>query len=208
MKALIADDERIAREILIRSLSGWGFEVVAATNGADALNALRAADPPTLAILDWMMPQLDGPSVCRQIRAEQPTANLYVMLLTSLEGSQDVVAGLDAGADDYIVKPFEPDELHARVKVGVRVIRLQERLTARVSELQVALASVKTLQGMLPICSYCKRIRADDQYWQQIESYIAERSEAQFSHGICPECYVNVERDLRSRAQGKPPIQA
>jgi DNA-binding response OmpR family regulator len=204
MIALIADDERIAREILSRSLRHWGFEVVEVTNGADALACLRAANPPNLAVLDWMMPELDGPSVCRQIRTEQPTANLYVMLLTSLESSQDIVTGLEAGADDYIVKPFNADELRARVNVGVRVITLQERLTARVAELQVALANVKTLHGMLPICSYCKRIRADDQYWQQIETYIAERSEAQFSHGICPDCYVNVERDLRARAQGKP----
>jgi sigma-B regulation protein RsbU (phosphoserine phosphatase) len=203
MKALIADDERIAREILARSLRQWGFEVEAVTNGADALAWLRAASEPTLVVLDWMMPKLDGPGVCRKIRADQPTANLYLMLLTSLERRQDIVAGLDAGADDYIVKPFHPDELQARVNVGVRVITLQERLSQRVQELQAALASVKVLHGMLPICSYCKRIRGDDQYWQQIEAYIAERSEAQFSHGICPDCYVNVEKELNARAQTK-----
>jgi phosphoserine phosphatase RsbU/P len=137
------------------------------------------------------------------VPSEQPTANLYLILLTTLESSEDIVTGLGAGADDYIVKPFDPGELQARVNVGVRVITLQERLAARVAELQVALASVRTLHGMLPICSYCKRIRADDRYWQQIEAYIAERSEAQFSHGICPDCYVDVENDLKARS-GKP----
>jgi sigma-B regulation protein RsbU (phosphoserine phosphatase) len=203
MKALIADDDRIAREILTRNLRQWGFDVVAVTDGAEALAYLQAVNDPTLAILDWMMPRLDGPAVCRQIRSERATANMYLMLLTALEGRRDIVTGLDAGADDYIVKPFDPDELRARVNVGVRVITLQERLSARVAELQDALASVKTLHGLLPICSYCKRIRGDDQYWQQVEAYIAERSEAQFSHGICPTCYVDVEKEIDARAEAK-----
>jgi DNA-binding response OmpR family regulator len=203
MKALIADDERTAREIVTQSLRSWGFEVVAVNNGAEALARLRAAEAPTLAILDWMMPGLHGPEVCRTIRHERPTANLYLMLLTSLEGREDLIAGLQAGADDYVVKPFDPDELRARVNVGMRIVNLQERLDARVGELQDALASVKTLSGLLPICSYCKRIRGDDQYWQQIEAYIAERSEAQFSHGICPTCYTIVEREIDATTKAK-----
>jgi DNA-binding response OmpR family regulator len=196
MQALIADDDRIAREILTRRLQQWGFEVVSASNGAEAWSYLETTKSPTLAILDWMMPELDGTAVCRRVRRQRPSANMYLMLLTSLESRKDIVAGLDAGADDYVVKPFDGDELHARVNVGVRVIKLQERLNARVAELQHALANVKTLHGLLPICSYCKRIRGDNQYWQQVEAYIADRSEAQFSHGICPACYVNVEKEI------------
>jgi DNA-binding response OmpR family regulator len=197
MQALIADDDRIAREILGRSLRQWGFDVAIAADGAEAWRHLAAAPGPTLAILDWMMPEIDGPSLCRRVRAEMPAANMYLMLLTALESRRDVVAGLEAGADDYIVKPFDPDELRARVHVGVRVLTLQERLSQRVAELQEALRNVKTLHGLLPICSYCKRIRGDDQqYWQQVEAYIAEHSGAQFSHGICPACFVRVEQEL------------
>jgi sigma-B regulation protein RsbU (phosphoserine phosphatase) len=201
MHALIADDDRIAREILARNLRQWGFDVVAAPDGAEAWTYLEGATAPTLAIVDWIMPGLDGPSVCRRVRSEKPTANVYLMLLTSLESRSDIVAGLNAGADDYIVKPFDPEELRARVNVGVRILTLQERLSMRVAELQQALTNVKTLHGLLPICSYCKRIRGDDQYWQQVEAYIADHSEAQFSHGICPTCYHEVEKEIdRARA--------
>jgi response regulator RpfG family c-di-GMP phosphodiesterase len=125
-----------------------------------------------------------------------PLANMYLMLLTSLESKDRLVAGLEAGADDYLIKPFDPEELRARINVGVRVLSLQERLSERVKELQDALSNVKQLHGLLPICSYCKRIRGDDQYWTQVESYIAERSDAQFSHGICPPCASELEREI------------
>jgi len=199
--ALIADDDRIAREILARNLRQWGFEVVSVADGGKAWSYLETASKPTLAIVDWMMPELDGPSICSRMRAERPTANVYLMLLTSLESRSDIVAGLNAGADDYIVKPFDPEELRARVNVGVRILTLQERLSQRVAELQQALNNVKTLHGLLPICSYCKRIRGDDQYWQQVEKYSGDHSDAQFSHGICPSCYAEVEKEIeRTRA--------
>ena len=119
-----------------------------------------------------MMPGIDGPDVCRRVRAELPDANMYLLLVTAREGRNDVVAGLDAGADDYVIKPFDPEELRARVAVGARVLGLQQKLAERVNELQEALTNVKQLRGLLPICSYCKRIRGDDQYWQQVEGYI------------------------------------
>jgi phosphoserine phosphatase RsbU/P len=146
-----------------------------------------------------MMPELDGPEVCRRVRRDLPLANMYLVLLTARESRGDLVVGLDAGADDYITKPFDAEELRARVQVGVRVLALQERLAERVADLQTALAKVKQLRGLLPICSYCKRIRGDDQYWQQLEGYIAEHSDAQFSHGICPTCYAAVSAELDAR---------
>jgi DNA-binding response OmpR family regulator len=196
VRALVADDDRVTAEILSRTLKRWEFDVTVVGNGAAAWDALRAATAPTLAILDWMMPELDGPEVCRRVRRELPLANMYLMLLTARESRGDLVAGLDAGADDYITKPFDAEELRARVQVGVRVLTLQKSLAERVEELQAALSNVKQLRGLLPICSYCKRIRGDDQYWQQLEGYIAEHSDAQFSHGICPTCYAAVSAEL------------
>jgi phosphoserine phosphatase RsbU/P len=198
MRALIADDDRIAAEMLFRTLARWNFEVTSVADGDAAWTHLSQATAPTLAILDWMMPHLDGTEVCRRVRKDLPFANMYLILLTSLESRKDIVAGLDAGADDYVVKPFDPEELRARVNVGVRVLSLQERLAERVTELQAALSNVKVLHGLLPICAYCKRIRGDDQYWQQVESYIADRSDAQFSHGICPNCYSDLERQIEA----------
>jgi phosphoserine phosphatase RsbU/P len=196
VRALVADDDRVTAEILSRTLKRWEFDVTVVGNGAAAWDHLRAATVPTLAILDWMMPELDGPEVCRRVRRELPLANMYLMLLTARESRGDLVAGLDAGADDYITKPFDAEELRARVQVGVRVLTLQKSLAERVEELQAALSNVKQLRGLLPICSYCKRIRGDDQYWQQLEGYIAEHSDAQFSHGICPTCYAAVSAEL------------
>ena len=205
MHVLIAEDDRVTGEILARTLQRWNYSTTLVSDGADAWNRLSVATDPTLAILDWMMPGMDGPDVCRRVRQELPLANMYLMLLTSLESKDRLVAGLEAGADDYLIKPFDPEELRARINVGVRVLSLQERLSERVKELQDALSNVKQLHGLLPICSYCKRIRGDDQYWQQVEGYIADHSEAQFSHGICPACYATVSAELdemtRSRNQ-------
>ncbi len=203
MRILIADDDRVAIQILSQTLKRWDLKVTAVDNGTRAWDALKTTDEPTLAILDWMMPELDGTEVVRRVRLERPLANVYLILLTALESRKDIVAGLDAGADDYIVKPFDPDELRARVNVGIRVLTLQERLADRVAELESALTKVKTLHGLLPICSYCKRIRGDDQYWQSVDAYIAEHSDAQFSHGICPTCFVEVDKQIDQYAASK-----
>lgn len=186
---LLADDDPVSRHLLSATLEKGGYAFVTASDGLEAWRALQADDGPRLAILDWMMPELDGLEVCRKVRDFLPTRSTYIILLTARDSHEDLLRGLHSGADDYIAKPFDPRELRARVEVGLRVLELQRALADRVRELEDALARVKALQGLLPICSYCKKIRNDQNYWQQVEGYISEHSEAEFSHGICPDCY-------------------
>jgi DNA-binding response OmpR family regulator len=196
MRVLIADDDRLTTTMLTHALANWElFEASVAHDGESAWQAILA-ERPQLAILDWMMPGVEGPALCRRIRADPSTAHLYVILLTARDSHEDLVAGLDAGADDYLIKPFDHEELRARLNVGARVVGLQRRLAERVSELEAALSAVKQLQGMIPICSYCKRIRSDRNDWEPLESYISEHSEAQFSHGICPSCLAKEWGDI------------
>ena len=205
MRALIADDNRVEAAILSKTLQRLEIEATVVHDGADAWEKLTEDDGPSLAILDWMMPKVDGLELCRRIRQDPARAHMYVILLTGRTNKADIVAGLEAGADDYIVKPFAPDELRARVLVGTRVLGLQEKLAERVSELEAALSRVKRLHGLLPICSYCKRIRGDDQYWRQVDAYIVEHTDAKFTHGICPPCSqdllaeIEEERERRER---------
>ena len=187
MRVLIAEDDAISRRVLETFRRRWGYEVESFQDGAAAWERLQQPETPSLLILDWMMPGMGGVEICRRVR--ELGRHTYLILLTSRTGSEDVVAGLEAGADDYVTKPFNREELRARVQGGKRVIELQRSLAQRVEELEQALARVKHLQGLLPICSYCKKIRNDRNYWQQVEAYITEHSEAIFSHGICPECF-------------------
>jgi DNA-binding response OmpR family regulator len=192
MEILIAEDDAVSRRLLELCLLRWGYEVIVAKDGIEALNVLSRENRPPLAILDWMMPGIDGIELCRKIRAKQDLIPTHIILLTARNGKADIVYGLEAGADDYIAKPFDRDELRARIQVGMRLVELQRKLAERVDDLTHALQQVKQLQGLLPICSYCKKIRGDNNYWQQVESYISTHSEAQFSHGICPECFETI----------------
>ena len=192
MRILIAEDEPIPRLLLSTALAEWGYEVVTAEDGDQAWQALQAPDAPRMAVLDWMMPGVDGPELCRRLRERSTSEPTYVILLTARDDKGDVVAGLVAGANDYVTKPFDRDELRARIQVGRTVVELQGTLAARVRELEAALAQVKQLQGLLPICSYCKKVRDDKNYWQRVEGYFAEHTEVRFSHGICPDCWRDV----------------
>jgi len=193
MRILIAEDDPVSCQILERFLTKWGFEAVVTRDGPEAWEALRGDNPPGMAILDWMMPDLEGPEVVRRVRAleaERGATNpTYFILLTARETTEDVVLGFDAGADDYVTKPFQKDELQARVRVGARMRILQKALAERVADLEVALNEVRTLKGLLPICSYCKKIRDDSNYWTDVEAYFEKFSAAEFSHGVCPDCY-------------------
>jgi DNA-binding response OmpR family regulator len=192
MKVLIADDDDVLRLRLRTILARRGHEVIATADGADAWERLREPGAPRLAVLDWMMAGVDGIEVCRRVRAAPELRGTYLILLTSREGKGHVIEGLRAGANDYVTKPFDPDELYARVNVGFQVVELQSELARRVQELEDALARVNQLQGLLPICSYCKSIRDDHDYWHRVEAYISRHSSAQFSHGVCPDCYEKI----------------
>ena len=182
MRILIADDDRSSTMMLGRTLEQWGFEVMVVHDGVAAWECITGDTPPALAIVDWMMPGLDGIELCRRIRATPLRSPVYVILLTARNSRQDLVAGLEAGADDYLTKPFDPDELRARIHVGQRTLGLME--------------NIKRLTGLLPICSYCKRIRSDHDYWEQVESYITDHTDAMFSHGICPSCLAKAMEEL------------
>ncbi len=188
MRVLIAEDDLTSHKILKAVLDKWGYEVVSTRNGREAWQALQDADSPRLAILDWMMPEMDGVEIIRKIRERSESKTIYIILLTARGRKEDIVSGLEAGADDYITKPFDREELHARVHVGQRVLELQSALEDRIQELQDALDQIKTLKGLIPMCASCKKIRDDEGYWQQVETYIMERSGAEFSHGLCPDC--------------------
>ncbi len=180
--------------MLETTLSKWGYTTIVARDGELALHALQKDDAPQLVILDWMMPNMDGIELCKKLRENPEKQSTYIILLTAKSDKKDVVMGLDMGADDYITKPFDRNELRARVRVGARIIELQQSLADRIAQLEDALANVKQLQGILPICSHCKKVRDDQNYWQQVEAYISTHTDAQFSHGICPDCFEQITK--------------
>lgn len=199
MQILIAEDNPVSCRLLQATLEKLGYEIMVTRDGSQACQILQQPDAPSLAILDWMMPGMDGPDICRKVRETADSRPVHLILLTTRSEKEDIVKGLEAGADDYITKPFNHAELRARVEVGVRIIQLQQKLAFRVQELQETLAQVRQLQGLLPICSYCRKIRDDKNYWQQVESYITTHLGAEFSHTICPSCYAAEVEKLTGR---------
>lgn len=198
MEILIAEDDPSSRLLLKATLEKWDYTVITTCDGNEAWEALQQKSVPSMAILDWMMPGIDGVELCRKIRDSERLSSTYLILLTAKTSQEDIIEGLQSGSDDYMLKPFNREELRARVKAGIRIIELQTDLASQVSKLEDALSKVRQLQGLLPICSYCKKIRDDKNYWQQVESYIVTRSEARFSHSVCPDCYeIHVEPQLR-----------
>ena len=188
MRILVAEDDPIIRRLLEMTLSRAGHKVEVAENGARAWGILQRPDAPRLAVLDWMMPEVDGLEVCRRLRSRPGRDYVYIVMLTARGRKEDLVEGLEAGVDDYLVKPFDPQELAGRVQAGERILGLELALKAKVSELESALAQVERLQGLLPICMHCKRIRDELDIWHRIESYISEHSEAEFTHSLCEDC--------------------
>ena len=198
MKVLAVEDDPVARAILRRTLERLGHEVVEAKDGEEAWEAwLR--EKPRVAVSDWQMPRLDGLGLCKRFRAQEGRDYVYFILLTATNDSaHNRRAAAEAGVDDFLTKPIELSRLWARLRVAERILKYTTQ--------------VHRLEEMMPMCSYCKKIRDDQNYWQQIESYINERTGTEISHSVCPECYQRVvvpelERLKESAAKRVPSVR-
>lgn len=184
----------VARKILVQALHRLGYHVTEAADGAEALRSLEQ-EPARVIVSDWLMPGMDGLELCRQIRSKMNTEYTYFILLTSRTADHaNQREAIEAGVDDFLTKPLDLQELWMRLRVAERILRYATQ--------------VQQLEAFLPICSYCKKVRDDHNYWQQIEAYINQRTGSEFSHSICPDCYTSkiipdLER-LKSEQQAKP----
>ncbi len=184
MKILVVEDEVDSRETLRLLLELDGHHVVSAQNGREGWQAFALGQFPVV-ISDWLMPEMDGLELCRRIRGTERPNYSYVILVSALKGKSSYLQGMAAGADDFISKPYDPDELKSRLIVAERIISVQDH--------------VKRLEGILPTCMYCKKIRDEQNEWVGIEAYISKRSQASFSHGVCPSCYESVLKQELTR---------
>jgi phosphoserine phosphatase RsbU/P len=188
MRILIAEDDATSRIVLATVLTKDGYDVTATDDGGAAWEVLQKPEAPRLAILDLMMPGIDGLELVRRVRAIPSVAPPYLIIVSTKSEKSDVIAALDAGANDYLTKPFDPGELRARIEVGRRMIEMRFELNEKVKQLKQALAEVRTLKGIVPICANCKNVRDDQGYWNRVESYLNEHTEADFTHAVCPDC--------------------
>ena len=186
-KILIVDDTQANIDILFRFLNRQGFKVIIAHDGQSAIKKAQFIQP-DLILLDIMMPGIDGFETCQRLQADEQTRKIPVIFMTALSEVRDKVRGFEAGAVDYVTKPLEHLEVLARIKTHLTISRLQQALQRKNTELELALAKVKVLSGLIPICSNCKKIRDDQGFWHRVETYIKEHSDATFTHGLCPEC--------------------
>jgi sigma-B regulation protein RsbU (phosphoserine phosphatase) len=205
MRIIIAEDDMVSRKMLEKVLIAGDDQIIAVEDGLKALAAIEKQTPDML-ITDWMMPEMDGLELSRKVRALHLTSYVYIILLTALTEKESIIEGLDAGADDYITKPYDRTELQARVRAGKRVIELERSLRQKNEELTKALAQVKQLKGLLPICMFCKKIRDDGNYWQQVEDYVARHTQADFSHSICPECLEKHYPEFAQRQKARKTV--
>ncbi len=199
---LIVDDTPANLRLLSQILSQHNYKVRAVINGQRALDAVQLK-PPDLILLDIMMPHMDGYEVCRELKADGQTAYIPIIFISALDETIDKVKAFSIGGVDYITKPFQTEEVLARVQTHLSLKRLRqeletvnEQLTQRNAELETrnaeleqALSTIKTLSGLVPICAWCgRKIQSEQGEWIQVESYIESHTEAEFTHGICPDC--------------------
>ena len=184
---LVIDDNPSNLSVINQYLEDNGFEVMIARDGDDGV-VKAARGLPDLILLDVMMPGMDGFETCRQLKGESLTRDIPVLFMTALDSVEDKLKGFDAGGVDYIVKPFNEREAIARINTHLKIRKLQQDLEEKNRRLEKAMNEIKKLEGIIPICSICKKIRDDKGYWSQLEAYFEEHSEAKFSHSLCQEC--------------------
>lgn len=170
---LIIDDNKENLKVVGNLLSKNNYKLALANNGKDALKYLEKKKP-DLILLDIMMPQIDGYTICSQIKADNRYQKIPIIFLTAKTEPEDIVKGFETGAIDYITKPFNSKELLARVKTHVNLKKANER--------------IKKLEGIIPVCANCKKIRDENDEWISLEHYLDNHSEAELSHSLCPEC--------------------
>jgi PleD family two-component response regulator len=184
---LIVDDTPENLTVLRQMLAEQNYMVRPALNGEIAIKAANVS-PPDLILLDIRMPGTNGYEVCKQLKSEEKTRGIPVIFISALNELDDKIKAFSLGGVDYITKPFQAEEVLARIKTHLTLRGLQKSLEEKNAQLQKALGEIKILQGIIPICANCKKVRDDNGFWNQVEAYITEHSEAKFSHGICPTC--------------------
>lgn len=183
MKILIAEDDHISRKVLTLTLEKLGHEVVAASDGAEAWEIFDKT-PFRVVVSDWMMPNLDGLELCRRIRERPQTAYTFLIILTAAHNTaEDYTLAMDSGVDDFLPKPLNREILRTR-------LRMAERILSYTNEISL-------LQDLIPMCSYCQKVRDEDDYWERVDTYIKARTGTRFSHGICPTCYDDQMKALQ-----------
>ena len=204
---LIAEDDPVARELLGIFLKEWGYDVLMSGNGNEAWDMLNKHDI-SIALLDWIMPGKEGIDICREYRKLNDRTYLYIIIITAKDNREDTVTALNAGADDYIKKPFDENELKSRIQSGERIYRLKTRLEDKVKELEKAIKEITELRNLLPICSYCKKVRDDHDYWHQVENYLHSYAGIDFTHSVCPDCMEKyVEPEIQQFLEEKKDVE-
>jgi DNA-binding response OmpR family regulator len=196
IKILIVDDDPDVRSATSRVAEKAGYSVLEAATGEDALKTARK-EKPDIILLDVVLPDVSGTDLCRQIKADDYFKGTFIIMTSGFKTSSGEQAqGLDDGADGYIARPVSNRELTARINAMVRIMTAERERDHLIGELRQALSKIKQLSGLLPICMHCKKIRDSKGYWNQLEAYIQENTDAEFSHSICRQCAQKHYPDL------------
>ena len=173
MKILVVEDDKVSNMVLCTKLKKLGHDVLSSDNGRDGWYVYLRENPKII-ITDWMMPVIDGLELCRMVRADRRLRYTYIIMVTALAGKDKFIEGMNAGADDFITKPVDQNTLKARLRVAERLVNLQ--------------SEANELEGLLPICTYCKKIKDDNDSWRPVEQYVAQRTDTSFASEVCPDC--------------------